>query len=203
MVSVSIVRSIIAKRRGVVAALIKQDLPDICIDWIIEFVPESLFDAHIITSLLSENGSLSATERLTVASAGLQIAVTHSARGMAQAKALVSMSTAVLLHSFVFVIGPVGVPVSILRDEKGRDATNICRENLFRMIKTLSSIDPTNTDLKNEATATLSKIAAMCKSENAVGGISGAAASTRKALLKKIWDACVQANTALGGSIQM
>ena len=203
MQSVSMVRTIIAKRRGVIAALIKQELPGFCIDWIIEFVPESLCDAQIITSLLSKHGWLSAAKRLTVASAGLQIAVAHSSRGPRVAKTLVSMATAVLVHSFTFVLGPVGVPVSILRDENGQDTTDICREKMFRMLETLSTINPKNKDLKNEATATLSKIIAMCKNEHGLGGISGVAASKRKVLLQKIWDACVQANTALGGSIEL
>jgi len=203
MMSVNMIRSIISKRRGIIAALIKQDLPDTCIDWIVEFVPESLSDAPIITSLLSEKGLLTATERLTAASAGLRIAVAHSVRGEVIAKMLVSVSTAVLMDSFTLVIDPIGVPVSILREENGQDVTNICREKMFRMIKTLSTVSPKNKDLKNEASITLAKIAALCKSENAVGGISGVAASKRKALLKEIWDTCVQANTALGGAMQM
>eukprot|EP00585_Thalassiosira_rotula_P019673 CAMPEP_0196195246 /NCGR_PEP_ID=MMETSP0912-20130531/473_1 /TAXON_ID=49265 /ORGANISM="Thalassiosira rotula, Strain GSO102" /LENGTH=371 /DNA_ID=CAMNT_0041467699 /DNA_START=119 /DNA_END=1234 /DNA_ORIENTATION=- len=201
MMCVNMIRSITSKRRGVIAALIEQGLPDICIDWIVEFVPESISDALIIASLLSEKGSLTATERLTAASAGLRIAVAHSARGKLGAKMLVSASTAVLLDSFTLVIGPIGVPVSILREDNGEDVTNICREKMFRMITVLSTINPKNKYLKNEASITLSKIAALCKSENAVGGVSGVAASKRKILLKEIWDTCVHANTALGGAM--
>ncbi|KAL7540740.1 hypothetical protein ACHAXR_010344 [Thalassiosira sp. AJA248-18] len=203
MMSVNMIRCIISKRRGIIATLIKQDLPENCINWIIEFVPESLSDGPIILSLLSENGLLSPTERLLIASVGLQIAVAHSHRGEAIVKKLVTASTAVLLDSFTLVIGPIGVPVSILREENGRDVTNICREKMFRMIKTLASISPKDTDLKNEASVILSKIAALCKSENAVRGVSGAAASRRKLLLKEIWEACLQANTALGAAMQI
>ena len=43
----------------------------------------------------------------------------------------------------------------------------------------------------------------MCKSENSVGGVGGTAANRRKAVLKEIWEACLLANTALGGTMQM
>ncbi|KAL7541896.1 hypothetical protein ACHAWF_007043, partial [Thalassiosira exigua] len=203
MISVNMIRSVISKQRGVVAALIKQDLPENCIDWMVEFVPECLLDAPIIASLLAEKGLLTASERLSAASSALQIAVAHSSRGEAVAKSLISAATAVLLDSFALAIGPIGVPVSILREESGRDVTNVCREKMFRMINTLSRISPLSTDMRNEASITLSKIAALCKNENAVGGVSGIAASRRKAILKEIWECCVQANTALGGAMQM
>ncbi|KAL9188690.1 hypothetical protein ACHAXT_007068 [Thalassiosira profunda] len=194
--SVSMIRSIVSERRGVVATLIKQ-LPDDCVDWIVEFVPESLSDAQLITSLLSEPGLLTATERLATASAGLRIAIAHSSRGEADAKKLVSTCTATSLDSFTLVAGPIGVPVSVLREESGQEVTSLCREMMFRMITAMSTIDPTNVDLRNEACVTLSKIAALCKSEAKSENVK------RKALLKEIWNACVQANTALGGAGRM
>jgi len=203
MLSVSMIRSIVSKRRGIIAALAKQDLPDNCIDWIVEFVPESLSDAPDISFLLSEKGMLTATQRLTAASAGLRIAVAHSPRGEAIANNLMLASTAVLLDSFALVVGPIGVPVSVLREENGQDVTNVCRKAMFDMLKTIATISPKNIYLKNEAIITLSKIASQCKSENAAGGISGVAASRRKALLKEIWETCLQANTALGGAMQL
>jgi hypothetical protein len=179
----------VSKRRGIIAALFRQDLPDNCIDWIVEFVPESLADAPIIVSQLSDKrGLLTATERLSAASSGLRIAVAHSLRGEGASTKLFSASTAVLLDSFMLGIGPIGVPVSILREENGDDLTNKCREKLFRMLKAMSSINPRSKDLKNEASITLSKVASMCKSENAVAGVSGVAATRRKALLKEIWE---------------
>lgn len=167
-------------------------------------MPEALFDGPVICSLVSEKGLLTATERLSAACTGLQIAVSHSHMDEEIVSKLVAASTAVLLDSFTLVIGPIGVPVSILREENGRDATNVvCREKMFRMIKTMASICPNDNDLKNEASITLSKIAAMCKSENSVGGVGGTAANRRKAVLKEIWEACLLANTALGGTMQM
>ena len=187
---VSMIRSIISNRQGIIASLIKQGLPDQCMEWIVKFIPQSLSDAPIIITLLSDKGYLSATQRLNAASAGLQIAVAHSQRDDSIAKSLITAANSVLLDSFTLVVGPVGVPVSVLREENGQDVTNICRKAMFQMLKTLSAISPKNTDLKNEACITLSKIAAMCKSENAIGGAS----SRRKALLKEIWEKCLQAN---------
>ena len=133
MTSVNLLRSIASKRRGVVAALL-QDIPRSCIDWMAEWIPECLLDAQVIVTLLSERRSMTATERLTTASAGLRIAVANSSRGGEAAKRIVSASTEVLLDSFPVVVGPVGVPVSVLREEKG-DVTKICKNELFRMIR--------------------------------------------------------------------
>ena len=201
---VHMVRSIITKRRGIIAALFKQGLPENCIDWIVEFVPESFSDAPIIIALLAEKGLLTATERLTAASAGLQLAVVLSPQGEQIGKDLITASAAVLLESFALVVGVIGVPVSVLREENGQDVTYVCRKAMFRMLEMFSSISPQNVDLKNEACIALSKISALCISENnAVGGIPGVAATRRKALLKDIWEKCIQANTVLGGVTQM
>ncbi|KAL3777301.1 hypothetical protein ACHAW5_004681 [Stephanodiscus triporus] len=198
---VDMVRSIIAKRQGIIAALIKQGLPENCTDWIVEFVPESFSDAPIIIALLAEKGLLTATERLTIASAGLQVAVVLSPQGEQIGKDLVKTSANVLLESFPLVVGPIGVPVSVLREENGQDVTFVCRKAMFRMLESFSSISPQNIDLKNEAFIALSKISVLCINENnAVGGIPGVAATRRKALLKEIWEKCIQANTALGGA---
>lgn len=201
---VHMVRSIITKRRGIIAALVKQGLPENCIDWIVEFVPESFSDAPIIIALLAEKGLLTATERLTAASAGLQLAVVLSPQGEQIGKDLITASATVLLESFALVIGVIGVPVSVLREENGQDVTYVCRKAMFRMLETFSSINPQNLDLKNEASIALSKMSALCISENnAVGGIPGVAATRRKALLKDIWEKCIQANSVLGGVTQM
>jgi len=195
---VSIVQSIILKRRGVMTVLIRQGLPEKCIDWIVEFIPDCLSDGPIITALLSDKSLLSATERLNAASAGLQIAIAHYHLDESIAKDLVVASTNVLLESFTLVVGPVGVPVSVLREENGQDITSICKTEMFHMLKTLSTISPKNIDLKNEACTTLSKISAMCKSENAAS-----LTPRRKALLKEIWERCLFVNSKLGGALQL
>ena len=186
---VDIVRSIVTKRRGIIAALFKQGIQESCIDWLTEFVPESILDGPIIIALLEEKGLLTATEYLTVASSGLQIAAELSPHGGHINKDLISASVAVLLESFPLVVGPIGVPVSVLRDENGQDVTYVCRKVMFRMLDTLSSLRDEYTDLRGEA---LTNISTLCVNENnAVGGIPGGLAATnRKALLKEIWEKC-------------
>ena len=186
---VDIVRSIVTKRRGIIAALFKQGIQESCIDWLIEFVPESILDGPIIIALLEENGLLTATEYFTVASSGLQIAAELSPHGGHINKDLISASVAVLLESFPLVVGPIGVPVSVLRDENGQDVTYVCRKVMFRMLDTLSSLRDEYTDLRGEA---LTNISTLCVNEiNAIGGIPGGLAATnRKALLKEIWEKC-------------
>lgn len=190
---IDLVRSIVSKRRGIIAAIFKQGVPENCIEWLIEFVPESILDGPIIIALLEEKGLLTAAEYLTVASAGLQVAaVLNSPHGMN--KDLISASVAVLLESFPLVVGPIGVPVSVLRDENGQDVTYVCRKLMFRMLDTLSSLRDEYTDLSGEA---LTNISTLCVNENnAVAGIPGGLAATnRKALLKEIWEKCDAALT--------
>ena len=194
VMSVNMIRSIISMRRGVVATLIKQGLTDGSVDWLVEFIPESFLDAPILLNMLSEKGLLTPAERLTSASAALRIAVANSPRGEEMARQLVSASLATLVESFYLVVGPVGVPVSVLREDDGRDIAYICRKAMFRMLNTLSSISAKNAALKNDAQIAINKICTFCKNENA-----GALVSRRKALLKEIWDACDQATTSLGG----
>lgn len=93
---------------------------------------------------------------------------------------------------------PQVLDYKLLREDNDQDITSICKTEMFNMLKTLSNISPKNIDLKNEACTTLSKISAMCKSENA-------ASSTprRKALLKEIWERCLSVNSKLGGALQL
>jgi hypothetical protein len=199
VMSVNMVRSIISRRAGTVATLLKQGMDDGLVDYLVKFVPESFSDAPILSSLLSQKARLSALNRLTLADASLRIAIAHCLRGEAIAKGLVSVSLTVLVESFHLVLGPTGVPVSILRQVDGQDATDICRNAL---ISYLSTIEP-DSALKGCAVPAIGKISSMCKSESASVGGSGVAAARRKALLKEIWEVCVLANNALGGEIQI
>mmetsp|Transcript_11755 Transcript_11755/g.23398 ORF Transcript_11755/g.23398 Transcript_11755/m.23398 type:complete len:1347 (+) Transcript_11755:48-4088(+) len=198
VMSTNLIRSVVTQRLGIVATLIKQNLADITLDWLVEFIPESFFDSPILLNILLDRGSLSPTSRLITASAALRIAVANSSRGESITRQLASVSLSILIESFYLVIGPVGIPVSVLREDDGQDVTNICRKSMFRMVKTCASINAKSAILRNEATIALSKIAAMCKNES-----SGGVAPRRKLLLKEIWDACAQANSVLGGAMQI
>ena len=196
-----ILRSITSRRRGVIATLVKEGLPQSSVDFLAQFIPESFLDASELISLLSEKETIPLVERLATASAALSICAANSSRGEATAKNLLSASLDTLIDGFFLVIGPVGLPVSVFRDENnGQDITLMCKEATFQMIKTLSTINP-RSSLKKDACLYLTKIAAMCKSENAVGGVSGAVAAKRKNLLKEIYDSCDSSYRSLGGSL--
>lgn len=193
----NMIRSLISRFPGITAALLKYDLDDDSITYLCKFVPESFSDASILTSILSNKESLSVPERMVLANASLRIAIAHCSRQEAVAKGLVNVSLSVLIESFQYVIGPVGVPVSVLREAGGRDTTDICRNTMFKMIDTLSTVHP-ESSLKGPSISAIGRIASLCKSENTSVG-----SGRRKALLKEIWDACGVANTALGAEIQL
>ncbi|KAL7480482.1 hypothetical protein ACHAW6_006172 [Cyclotella cf. meneghiniana] len=202
VMSVNMVRCIISRCPGFVTTLLKQGLDDRFVDYLCEFVPEIFSDAMILSSTLSEKGLFSSSERLGLADASLRIAISHSSRGEMAAKRLASVSLLVLIESFHLVIGPVGVPVSVLRQVNGQDATDTCRKAMFRMLSMLSTINP-NSALKGCAISAIGKVASMCKNESTSVAASGSTAARRKALLKEIWEACSCANLALGGEIQI
>ncbi len=199
---VSLMRSIASRRRGVIATLVKQGLPQSSVDFLIRFIPESFQDASELMSLLGEKDAVPLAERLVTASTALSICVANSSRGEVTANNLLSVSLDTLVDGFHFVIGPLGLPVSVFRDEEnGQDITLMCKEATFQMITTLSKIHPRSI-LKKDAIVYLTKIANLCKSENAAGGATGAAALKRKNLLKGIWDRCDSSCKALGCSLQ-
>jgi len=202
VLALNIIRSIVSGSRGIIASLLKQGLDERMIDYLCKFVPESFSDAAILSSILSSKEAMSTPDRLVLADASLRIADAHSSRGESIAKRLVGLSLSVLVESFQFVLGPVGVPVSVLRGQTdSEDSTDICRNAMFRMISALSTVHP-DSCLKGHCVSTIGRIASMCKSESSSVG-SGAVAVWRKALLKKVWEACGDANTALGGEIQI
>ncbi len=199
---VGLLRSIASGRRGVIATLVKQGLPQSSVDFLVRFVPESFQDASELLSLLSEKDVVPLVERLVAASTALSICVANSSRGEMTAKILLSASLDTLVDGFHFMITPLGLPVSVFRDEEnGQDITLLCKEATFHMITTLSKINPTSI-LRKDAIAYMTKIAKICKSENAAGGASGTAALKRKNLLKGIWDLCDSSCKSLGDSLR-
>lgn len=109
--SANMIRALIARCPGITAALLKHGLDDDGIVYLCRFVPESFSDASILTAILSNKETLSVPERLVLANASLRIAIAHCSRQETFAKGLASVSLSVLIESFQYVIGPVGVPV--------------------------------------------------------------------------------------------
>lgn len=202
MQCISLVRFLVSRRRGIISSLAKDGLSGSCLDWITEFIHESILDAPIMTKLLNEENSLlTATQSVCLACAGVQVGVMLFERNEQLALGLICACNSVMVNSGVALsVGLVGIPVACLREDGGsQNVTDVCRKALFRLIRVLSSVDQKKKSLRNEASLTLSRLANKAKSETSAGGIAGVAAARRKAGLKQIWDACVQANTAIGG----
>lgn len=195
--SVGLMRSIASRRRGVIAALVSQSLPESSVDFLVRFIPESFQDASELVALLIDKDSL-LKERLPTASVALRICVAHtSLRDDKSTKNLFSVSLEVLFEAFHFVIsGHFGLPVSLFRNENGKDTTLLCREAIFQMISTLSKMDA-KSQLKNDAIIFVSKIANSCKSENTAG-----ATASKRNLLREIWEHCDSAVKSLGDTLQ-
>jgi hypothetical protein len=198
---ISMVRFMVAQRPGLSASIIKQGLPEIALDWFIHNIPEVFNDAQELSTML-ENRSLNIVEKSRIADGGLRIAIVHGSCDNISQR-LVYNALSVLISSFYIVIGPVGVPVNVLCDDKEQDITQSCREHLFRMLATLQNINSRRKNLKGEAILALSKLASLCKTDAAVGDLSANALQKRKKLLEKVWDSVKKVNEALGGGVQL
>eukprot|EP00978_Attheya_sp_CCMP212_P002682 scaffold5493_cov52-Attheya_sp.AAC.2 len=208
--TISIIRSLVSQHEGLVAMIIKQGLPNDAIDVLVEYVPECFTDAPNILKLLSERNSLTAPERLAAADGALRIAIAHGSRNEMQAQPLAYAALSVLVSSFFLVVGAVGVPVSVLSEEGGKDVTLKCRESAFRMLSAIQKIKggmPSQSKigigLNHEAAIALQKLASLCQGDNGMATLAGSAAIRRKAILKEIWDAVLRAVNSMGGAIQM
>lgn len=197
--TVDILRSTIARSRGLIAMLCKQGLPEKVIDWLVELIPEVLMDARELTTCLCgrDSYSLKTTQRLVIADAALRIAIRHGSRNEYESIPLAYEALAVLVNSFSLIVGPVGVPVSVLCSDE-EDSTEKCRRSAFRMLNALQFITGKRDRLRNEASMALSKIASFCKSESVMNGVVGMAATRRKEILSRIWEATVRAENIIG-----
>jgi hypothetical protein len=198
----SFVRWLISSRSGLVGLLVKQGLEERDLDWLVENVPETMNDSHVLLQIVSERSSLTAAERLVAADAVIRIAIVHGHSKDTEAAQLSLSALSQLVDSFFLVLGPVGVPVNaLLNDDSGTDITQICRKAAFRILKALQRITGRRSNLRKECGIVLQKLAALCKGESAVAGVLGLAAGRRKQLVKDIYDATVKAGSAMGVSV--
>jgi hypothetical protein len=196
-----IIRKAVAKHRGLVGVLLKQGVSEAALDWLVEFVPETM--DHSLDAVLSDLSSLNTAERLVVADGILRIAVAHGHREPAESEALAYTALAQLIVSFFLVIGPVGVPVNTLVSGSGLDATKVSRRATFRMLKCLTKVRGYRTGLRNECGMALQKLVGLCKGESIVGGLPNSVASRQKTLLKELIDAIIKAANAMASGIQI
>ena len=202
--TIAMIRSLVAKRRGLLALLVKQGQNDTLIaDFMVDHVPESLQDAESLTMLLSDRSSLTAAEKLVTADASLRIAIAHGHRDERAAKKLAYAALTRLVSSFFLVLGPVGVPVNALGGEDDIDVTQMCRLATFRMLSAMQNVRGSREGLRNECSVALQKLAGMCKGESILSGVAGPVVSLRKKLLKDIWEAVIKAANAMGSSVTL
>lgn len=200
----SVIRSIISKRIGMLAALAKQGhLSDSAFDFLVDFVPESMNDAGALTLLLSELSPLTAAERLKIADVALRVAIAHGSRCELEAKILANAALTQLTSSFFLVVGPVGVPVNVLIEESGYDVTHVCRCAAFRMLEALQKVRGDRIGLKEECANALQKLAGMCKGENIMNGLGRSAAQSRKKVLKQIWESITKACNSMATGVHI
>lgn len=202
-VTISMIRSMVAKRHGLLALLVKQGQNDTLIaDFMVDHVPESLQDAESLTMLLSERSLLTAAEKLVTADASLRIAIAHGHKNERAAKTLTYAALTRLVSSFFLVLGPVGVPVSALGEEDGTDVTQVCRTATFRMLSAMLNVHGSRDGLRNECSMALQKLSGLCKGESILSG-AGSDVSLRKKLLKDIYEAVTKAANSMGASISL
>jgi hypothetical protein len=199
----SLIRSLIAGQRGLVATLVKQGLDSTTLDWLIESVPETMNDSQDLLQLLAQQGALTAAEKLRVADAVIRIAVINGQSNETDAAIMAYSALAVLVDSFFLVLGPVGVPVNALMssDNSGLDVTQIARNAAFRILKSLLLVRGRRSWVRKECGMALQKLAVLCKGESVSTGVAGAVAGRRKALLKEIFDGVTRAANAMGSSV--
>jgi hypothetical protein len=198
----SVIRSLVKGHHGLVALLIKQGLPENALDWLVEYVPETMNDSQDLLNLLSQQSSLTPAERLVAADAVIRIAIVHGHCNETEAGYMVYSALSQLVDSFFLVVGPVGVPViALISGESGLDITQIARQAAFRILKSLLKVRGRRAGLRRECGMALQKLASLCKGESAFSGLANAVAGRRKALLKEIFDAAMKAANAMGSCI--
>jgi hypothetical protein len=199
----ALLRKVIAKNRGLLAMLLKQGLSESVVDWLIQWVPETMEDSSALLGILSDNSSMSTAERLVAAECILRIAVAHGHRYPDEAKILVYASLSQLVSSFFLIVGPVGVSVSTLvGDGKGLDATQVCRKAAFRMLNAIVRVNSYRGPIRSECFLALQKLAGLCKAENVMNSLPSSIANRQKALMKELMDAIVRACNAMGCVLQ-
>ena len=197
-----IIRKLVARQLGLSALLIKQNLAETELDWLIESVPETIEDVTALGGVLADRTSLTTAERLVAADGILRLAIAHGQTHPSEAEALVYAALSQLIASFFLIIGPVGVPVNALVGEGNLDATQVSRKATFRMLTALQKVRGYRVRLRNECVMSLQKFAGMCKGEVIVSNMQSAAATRQKNLLKELLDMVMKALDAMGSSAQ-
>jgi hypothetical protein len=193
------VRWLISRRPGLVALLVKQGLAERDLDWLVEHVPESIRDWEFLLLTLG-NSCLTAPERLNVADAISRVAIVFGSDSKEpEAAQMVACAVTELVDSFHFILGPVGVPVSVLlSDDTGEDITKVSRKAALRILKSLNRVRARRHGFRRCSTG-LQRLVSVCKVESTSSGVQGTIATRRKQFLKEVYET---ASKAVGISCQ-
>lgn len=193
-------RAAISQCPGIGAVILRQGLSDDEIDWLISNIPEIMDDGNAYVDLLARFETIPSTsERLIAASGILRIAIMHGHRLDTRSWALAYGTTNELIVNFFVVIGPVGVPVqTFVGEEKGTDATQICRRAALRMIKSMCHVRGQRESLRNACVMALNKLARLCKGEEIIGGLSSSLANRQKNFVREMLDNINKALISMG-----
>ena len=180
---IHILRYFVAKRPGLITAIFKQGLPNAAIDWFVDCVPETLTDTHFLIKTLEMK---TPTVNFNTAYASLRIAIVHgTSRNCELAQKLSYSAFSVLVSSFYHILsGAVGLPVTVIREDKGHDKLKSCWDIIFRVLSLMQRIQVDCVGVRNEAKLALSKMLQYAK-------------KTRKQELKEIWEAINKAISVL------
>jgi len=194
--AVGLVRSIVSRRQGLIASLFKQGISELSADILIFYVPEASTDIKALCLCL-DTESLLAADRLRIADASLKLAVSRLKSEdnlQEEALTLIQSSLLVLMRSQSLIFGPEGVAVNVLRcEDDGQSITLRCRKLTMRMFSTLLDAASQTDMLGNVAGNIIASIAATCKAEGIVPGVT----SHRKKIIKEVWDAAMKVLIAM------
>lgn len=196
----SFIRWLVTCRPGLVGLLVKQGIQEIDIDWLVEYVPESINDSQVLVHILSQMGFSAAPEKiLDAADAISRIAIVHGGDSndhIAGQMAINALSQ--LIDSFYLVSGPVGVPFALLSDETGTDIIQRSRKAAFRILNSLIKVRARRKSFLGCGSG-LQKLRSLCKGESAANLPQESAAGRRK-ILKELFDTASKATGILSNT---
>ena len=196
--TMGIVRRLAVKYPGLVATLLRQDMDDKILDFLVMLAPETMRDAPHLSALLNERASTTAGHRLCMADGVLRIALTYGQKDQAAAENMVMLVMQQLVASFFLIIGPSGVPVSALIAEDGLDATQMSRQKAMRIIQACGRALGHSQGVRGELSLGLQKMLGLCRGESIVGSLPQAISSRQKKLLRDLSESIQRSSRAVG-----
>ncbi len=202
MVSIGLIRRLVASQEGLGAMIIKQISDNLAFEYFCDNIPEAIDDWKAYLYILAERSSITPVDLLVVSGRVLRIVLFQGLRLELESQMLVRAVLAHLLACFPLVLGPVGVPVALVGDGNVADATRAAREASSRILELLGRLKSFQSDLKIECASSLQKLATLCKVETQ-SSLPGSVAARQNALLMETLEAIQQTAESLGIGLQL